>query len=56
MRGLSGKAAVVTGGATLIGNAVVRGLCERGVGVAVADIDADGGERLAGELGAACCS
>ena len=42
MRGLSGKAAVVTGGATLIGNAVVRGLCERGVGVAVADIDADG--------------
>ena len=51
MRGLSGKAAVVTGGATLIGNAVVRGLCERGVGVAVADIDADGGNRLAGELG-----
>ena len=51
MRGLSGKAAVVTGGATLIGNAVVRGLCERGVGVAVADIDADAGERLAGALG-----
>ena len=51
MRGLSGKAAVVTGGATLIGNAVVRGLCERGAGVAVADIDAEAGERLAGELG-----
>ena len=31
MRGLSGKTGVVTGGATLIGNAVVRGLRDRGV-------------------------
>lgn len=51
MRGLTGKTAVVTGGATLIGNAVVRGLRERGVAVAVADIDVEGGERLAAELG-----
>ncbi len=51
MRGLKGKTAVVTGGATLIGNAVVRGLHERGVRVGVADIDAEGGERLAAELG-----
>ncbi len=51
MRGLSGKSAVVTGGATLIGSAVVRGLRDRGVAVAVADIDVDGGERLAAELG-----
>jgi NAD(P)-dependent dehydrogenase (short-subunit alcohol dehydrogenase family) len=51
MRGLSGKTAVVTGGATLIGNAVVRGFCEREVSVAVADIDVEGGERLASELG-----
>jgi NAD(P)-dependent dehydrogenase (short-subunit alcohol dehydrogenase family) len=50
MRGLSGKVAVVTGGATLIGAAVVRGLNERGVHVGVADIDAAGGERLAAEL------
>jgi NAD(P)-dependent dehydrogenase (short-subunit alcohol dehydrogenase family) len=51
VRGLSGKAAVVSGGATLIGNAVVRGFCERDVSVAVADIDVEGGERLASELG-----
>jgi len=51
MRGLSGKAAVVTGGATLIGNAVVQGFRDRDVAVAVGDIDAEAGERLAGELG-----
>jgi NAD(P)-dependent dehydrogenase (short-subunit alcohol dehydrogenase family) len=51
MRGLSGRTAVVTGGATLMGAAVVRGLCERGVDVAVADIDVEGGEALAAELG-----
>ena len=51
MRGLGGKIAIVTGGATLIGNAVVRGLRERDVKVAVADIDVAGGERLAAELG-----
>lgn len=51
MRGLTGRTAVVTGGATLIGQAVVRGFRERDVSVAVADIDVDGGERLAAELG-----
>lgn len=51
MRGLSGKTAVVTGGATLIGAAVVRAFGEAGVNVAVADIDVEGGERLAQELG-----
>ena len=49
MRGLDGKTAVVTGGATLIGAAVVRAFREAGSNVAVADIDAEGGERLAGE-------
>jgi NAD(P)-dependent dehydrogenase (short-subunit alcohol dehydrogenase family) len=43
MRGLSGKTAIVTGGATLIGRAVVRAFAARGVNVAVADIDAEGG-------------
>jgi NAD(P)-dependent dehydrogenase (short-subunit alcohol dehydrogenase family) len=52
MRGLDGKTAVVTGGATLIGAAVVRAFRAAGVNVAVADIDAAGGERLAAELGA----
>ena len=51
MRGLDGKIAVVSGGATLIGAAVVRDLHERGVRVGVADIDAEGGERLVQELG-----
>jgi NAD(P)-dependent dehydrogenase (short-subunit alcohol dehydrogenase family) len=51
MRGLDGKTAIVTGGATLIGAAVVRAFCAAGARVAVADVDEDGGSRLAGELG-----
>ena len=51
MRGLEGRTPVVTGGATLIGAAVVRAFREAGTNVAVADIDAEGGERLAAELG-----
>jgi NAD(P)-dependent dehydrogenase (short-subunit alcohol dehydrogenase family) len=43
MRGLSGKTAIVTGGATLIGRGVVTAFRERGVNVAVADIDEAGG-------------
>src|ERR1700730_17973109 len=54
MRGLDGKTAVVTGGATVIGAAVVRAFREAGANVAVADIDVDGGEALAGELGEHC--
>jgi NAD(P)-dependent dehydrogenase (short-subunit alcohol dehydrogenase family) len=42
---------IVTGGATLIGRAVVRAFHEQGANVAVADIDADGGQALADELG-----
>jgi len=51
MRGLDGKTAVVTGGATLIGAAVVRAFVEAGTRVAVADIDQAGGARLVDELG-----
>ena len=46
---LSGQVAIVTGGATLIGAAVVRRLCAAGAKVAVFDIDAAGGERLLAE-------
>jgi NAD(P)-dependent dehydrogenase (short-subunit alcohol dehydrogenase family) len=49
MRGLDGKTAIVTGGATLIGAAVVRAFEAAGANVAVADVDTVGGERLAGE-------
>jgi len=48
---LEGRTAIVTGGATLIGRAVVRALHEAGAAVAVADIDEDGGRTLADELG-----
>ncbi|MDP9901447.1 SDR family oxidoreductase [Variovorax ginsengisoli] len=48
---LQGKSAIVTGGATLIGAAVVRALHQAGVKVMVADIDAAGGQALADALG-----
>jgi NAD(P)-dependent dehydrogenase (short-subunit alcohol dehydrogenase family) len=51
MRGLEGATAIVTGGSTLIGRAVVRALAARGVRVAIADIDAGPGKALADELG-----
>ncbi len=51
MRGLTGKTAVVTGGATLIGAAVVRAFLDRGANVAVADIDEAGGQALAESAG-----
>jgi NAD(P)-dependent dehydrogenase (short-subunit alcohol dehydrogenase family) len=50
MRGLEGNTAIVTGGSTLIGQAVVRDLHGHGMAVAVADIDAERGEALAEEL------
>jgi NAD(P)-dependent dehydrogenase (short-subunit alcohol dehydrogenase family) len=48
---LEGKTAIVTGGATLIGRAVVEALHAAGACVAVADIDEEGGRSLADELG-----
>ncbi len=49
--GMGGKSAIVTGGATLIGAGVVRALHQAGVKVMVADINAEGGQALADELG-----
>jgi NAD(P)-dependent dehydrogenase (short-subunit alcohol dehydrogenase family) len=51
MGDLTGRTAVVTGGATLIGAAVVRALRDAGARVAVADIDEEGGRKLAEALG-----
>jgi NAD(P)-dependent dehydrogenase (short-subunit alcohol dehydrogenase family) len=48
---LDGRAAIVTGGATLLGQAVVRALHDAGASVAVADIDEAGGRAIADELG-----
>ncbi len=50
MKGLAGRTAIVTGGSTLIGQAVVRELHGLGMSVAVADIDTGPGEALAAEL------
>lgn len=50
-KGLAGKAAIVTGGATIIGAAVVRALQEAGVRVTLADIDAEGGTQVAAACG-----
>lgn len=46
MKGLEGKVAIVTGGATIIGAGVVEVLRGFGVRVAVFDIDAEGGARV----------
>jgi len=51
MSGLAGKVALVTGGSTLIGRAVVRELHARGASVAIADVDEAPGQALAAELG-----
>lgn len=50
-KGLSGKSAIVTGGATLIGAAVVRALHESGVQVTLADIDVPKGQAVADSCG-----
>lgn len=51
MNGIDGKTAIVTGGATIIGAAVVRTFVNAGAKVAVADIDEAGGGALVDELG-----
>jgi NAD(P)-dependent dehydrogenase (short-subunit alcohol dehydrogenase family) len=51
MRGLDGKIAIVTGGATSIGAAIVQAFHAAGAKVAIADIDDGAGAALAAELG-----
>lgn len=50
---VSGKVAVVTGGASGLGRASARALAREGAKVAVADVDEAGARRVAEELGGA---
>ncbi len=50
MTRLSGKVAIVTGGANGLGEAMATRMSEEGAAVAVLDRDEDGGERVAGKL------
>jgi NAD(P)-dependent dehydrogenase (short-subunit alcohol dehydrogenase family) len=52
LAGLAGKVALVTGGASGIGEAVARRLATEGARVVVVDADGDGAERVAASLGA----
>ena len=53
MTRLAGKTALVTGGASGLGEAIVRRFVAEGAKVVIADIDATGGKALATELGVA---
>jgi len=53
MRGLKDRNVVVTGGANGIGAAIARRLAEEGSAVAILDLDAVAGEKVAGEIKAA---
>jgi NAD(P)-dependent dehydrogenase (short-subunit alcohol dehydrogenase family) len=51
----SNIAAVVTGGASGLGEATARALAQKGVKVAIFDRDAERGEKVAGEIGGIYC-
>ncbi len=48
---IEGAAAIVVGGASGLGEASVRALAQRGALVTIADVNAEKGQALAGELG-----
>jgi len=50
-----GQSAVVTGGGSGLGEAVARALAAQGAKVAVLDVNADGAQRVAGEIGGLAC-
>jgi 3alpha(or 20beta)-hydroxysteroid dehydrogenase len=55
MAEMTGKVAVVTGGASGIGERTVRLFAEEGARIVIADMQRERGEALAAELGDAAC-
>ncbi len=55
MKGLQGKVAIVPGGATKIGQAIVAGFVAAGVKVMVADINPDGAAMASGDVAFQLC-
>lgn len=51
MRGLSGKVAIVTGGASGIGKAICKRLAEEGCKVVIFDLNAEGAQAAVDEIG-----
>lgn len=52
MKGIAGKVAIVSGGASLLGAAVARAFQAQGAGVVIADVMTEDGSALAAALGA----
>lgn len=52
---IEGQAAVVTGGASGLGEATARELANRGARVAVLDVNAEAAQRIASEIGGVAC-
>ena len=53
---LSGCSAVVTGGASGLGEATARALAAEGVKVAIFDMNAEKGEKVAADIGGVFCN
>jgi len=53
---IPGQSAIVTGGGSGLGEAVVRELARQGAKVAVLDVNAEGARRVAGETGGIACA
>jgi NAD(P)-dependent dehydrogenase (short-subunit alcohol dehydrogenase family) len=52
---ISGSSAIVTGGGSGLGEAVARELARQGARVAVLDVNAEGAQRVAAEIGGIAC-